>query len=190
MNMTIPHPRTLAILGLLTASVAEGAITAQLSGGDGDFMTVTFPDAISFMIQEGVSIENGTFFVVLQGAGNYFNLDKNIVGTLTYSLNGGPAQNLIGLGNGITYNDLSATDLYLYGAGQPGFVQTGDVIVVSAGASTTTTGVNGPLTVNTSFQAFLTDGDGRRISANAIPEPSGVVLGSLGALGLVLRRRK
>jgi len=190
MKLTIPHPRTLAILTLLAASSAHGAVAALLSGGNGDFMTVTLPETITFTIQEGVLIENENFFVVLQGVGNYFNLDKNIVGTLTYSFNGGPNQNLVGLANGVNYNDLVATDMYLYGAGQPGFIQTGDVIVISPGASTTTTGVNGPLTVNTSFEAFLVDSNGRRISANAVPEPSGAALAGLGASALFLRRRK
>ena len=101
-------------------------------------------------------------------------------GTITFSINGGSAQALNIVNQGIAENDLTADDFYTYGSA-PG-VSIGDVVTLSSGTLTTTPNIASPPPTSGTFTTFLADGSGRRISANGVaaPEPGTLPLVGMG----------
>jgi len=177
---------TLALPLLACAPSAEAAVTLDTSGGSGAPVTVTLLSPITFTItvQQGVSAP----IFVFDGFGADFG--GSVTGSITYSVNGGPAKAINYMGYGYANNDMTEDDMYLYGD----FValNLGDTVVLSAGSLTTSDIMESSVPTDTSSSVFIAQDFGLRISDTAavVPEPSSALLLGLGGAGFFLRRRR
>ena len=186
-----------AVLGLaaLGATHARAQALLTFSGGLGTPLTLTLNAPVTYAITTAGSASSSPYFI-FQGVGNVYNTDFPIVSsTLTFTINGGPAQTVDSAGSGFPVRSIAATDVLVYGS-QPGLA-VGDTVVLGVGTLTTTGNYAGAPPAGGSFQTFIADGAGNKLDAvngvSAAPEPSTWALlgaGILGLGGLTLRQHR
>ena len=184
--------KVFALLAVLAVSCTTGHSQAHLSfsGGSGSPLTLSLAQTITYTITNPRTSDAPLF--VFEDLGNLFQNGQYIVNsTITFSRNGGEALTITTVNSGISSFDLSANDVYMYGpmAG----ANVGDVITLRSGSITTMSNVAAAAPSNGSYDTFVVDGQGVRLSPNgvAVPEPQSVLLGVIG-LGVLLvcaRRR-
>lgn len=186
--MKIASPRSLALLATaLLASAAQGAISLEVTGGNGSPLTITLLESVTYTIAPGAPEDNFPIFVIDEATtGTPF--DSNVTGTMTFSINDGDLQSFIYLSGGVNAADLTANDIYFY-RGEL-LLEEGDTITLHAGYLTTASAVNAVPAGGSSFESFMINNMGTRITGDAVPEPSAAALLGLGAAGFVLRRRR
>lgn len=190
MKFILPRPGTLALLATLLASAAQGAVTLSISGGSGTPLNFTLLQSITYTVVEEEEEESMAPLFIFEGtAGSSTYLAGNLTGDITFSINGIGNYPITQIFSGHTGGDMTADDIYLYGGLYP--LNTGDVITISAGTLTTTESLPDavPALSGGIAESFLTDGNGVRISPNAVPEPSAALLGATCIVGLLRRRR-
>ena len=197
LSSLLPRPYKLAIatcLGIATLTVLPQKAGAQanltFSGGSGTPLTMTIASPITYTIITSVGGGDGPVFA-FQGVGNVIGYAfPPVTATMTFSINGGAAQTINAINSGYTGGSLTADDVYVFGS-FPG-VTVGDTVFLSAGAITTTTNIAAAAPANGTYNTFITDGAGDKISGSpSAPEPGTLALLALGmAPGIVARRRK
>ncbi len=186
--MKIASPRSLALLATaLLASAAQGAISLEVTGGNGSPLTITLLESVTYTIAPGAPDDNFPIFVIDE-ATTGTNFSSNVTGSMTFSINDGDLQSFIYMSGGVNASDLTANDIYFYrGALQ---WEEGDTITLHAGYLTTTIAVGAVPAGGSSFESFMINSSGSKITGDAVPEPSAAALLGLGAAGFVLRRRR
>ena len=180
-------------LGALGVSHARAQADLTFTGGLGTPLALTLNAPVTYVVTTAGGEDSAPLFD-FQSVGNLFSSRPGMNGTITFTVNSGTAQTLTTLNSGIGAGSLAATDAYLYGE-FPG-VAVGDTVVLNAGTLTTNGNFAGAPPAGGSYQTFLFDDEGIRLSAGngiagAAPEPStwAAVLGGVGVLGIVLHRR-
>ncbi len=167
---------------LLLGGAARGQAILSFSGGNGTPFTLTLSQTVAYVITSSTPAFSGPYFV-FQNVGNVFAGGFSFgSGTITYSLNGGPAQTLISLGNNLTAN---VTDLTILGT-QTG-ATVGNIVRLNAVTFTTSGNVAAAPPPDGSYNTFIIDNNGAQRSGLgvAVPEPQSVALFASGALILL-----
>ncbi len=172
---------------VLGAATARGQAILSFSGGLGTPITLTLSQSVAYTITSSTPTLNGPYFV-LQNGGNIFagGFDTGI-STITYSINGGPAQSLNSLANNLTLNP---SDLTFLGT-QTGATM-GSIVLLNAGTFTTSINIASPPPANGSFNTFVIDNNGSPHSGFGVgvPEPYPTALLASGAMGLFVALRR
>jgi hypothetical protein len=185
---------TLALAAVL-ASAGSACAQASLtfSGGNNTPFVLTLNAPVTYATTASAGNGTGPFFL-FKGVGNVFaRTITSVVGSITFSIDGGAPQSITIENSGAVGNSLAAEDVFIYGS-LPG-VAPGSVITLTAGTLTTTFDVPGAPPSNGSFTTFIVDGNGTRNSTDGVsvvPEPAtwGLLLGGFGLLASVLRFRR
>ncbi len=189
MTFLRPFLCLLAVSAFLVGS-AHGQANLTITGGNGSPFTFTLAQAVTYTVTATTPLAP---LPVFANVGNIFgNSYPAVSGTITFSVNGGPATTLTVANSGFVGGALTANDLYFYG-NRPG-VTSGDTVVVTAGSLTTDSSFAQPPPASGTFTTFLVDDNGNRVSLNgtSVPEPGSLALLAMGGLGLiwgVARRR-
>ena len=102
----------------------------EFSGGNGSPLTITLLQPVSYTITTGSSQTAFVFEAAVAGGdANYY---APLSGTITYTVNGGTPRILTHVNSGGSGDDLSADDLFIFGAVVP--LSAGDVVTLSAGS--------------------------------------------------------
>ena len=175
--------RTLRSLALLAAvSLAVFAIVPHVhaqadltfSGGNGAPLELTLDAPVTYLVTNTPAPASSSPGFDLQGVGEIVDNDaQGLTGTITFTINGGPAQTISEFNSGINGGSLALTDVYLFGE-TPG-VAVGDVVALDAGTLTTTEDFANLPPASGSFQTFIFDSGLNRLDAVdgiSVPEPS------------------
>jgi hypothetical protein len=160
------------------------AVQAQaklvFSGGNGSPLTITLQQSVTYTINNSQCSVRAPFFN-FDEAGNAFG-SREVTGTMTFSINGGPAQHITETGSGFSDNDVSENDIYVYGNRTT--VSSGSTIVLNAGTITTIENFLDPLPANGSYATFIVNYLGNRCSENGVA--MGTTAASVSISGRVL----
>ena len=190
--------RRVALTLIFAASTAAShAISVSFSGGNGANLSITFNEAIDLTLTA-----NSTYVrLVFDGLYSPTSDGLGPISNLSYTINGGTDPNE---DPGHTLYDWNLTngaqspDDYLFTVSS-GTTNSGSVYHFASGQTVTTTGgwANNPAAFNPTFQIFLADLFGNRVSAvlpgtiSAVPEPATYAgLAGLASLGFVAYRRR
>lgn len=183
------------------ASAAHAQANLIFSGGGGSPLTLTLTTPITYTITKA----NGAAI----GANLYFTFDavgtgfagQSANGTITYSINGGAAKTVSGIGSGYNGGDTTPDDLYAPSSTAQG-VSVDDIVTLSSGTLTTDGNLPSAPPASGSFATFIANQPGTKISTNGVsasavgaPEPGSLPLLGMGltmGAGIVgtLRRRQ
>lgn len=196
MNMNALRSTAILAAVALAAFSAAPRVHAQadleFAGGDGAPLVLTLDAPVTYLVTTASTGANGPGFD-FQGVGDVFPDEfASVAGSITFTIDGGPAQSISTINSDFAGGALSATDVYIFGA-VPG-VAVGDTVVLNAGSLTTASAFSGALPASGSYQTFLFDESGAKLDAmngTSVPEPSAWTLLLAGAslAGLMLKRR-
>ncbi len=176
-----------AVLVLLCGSARAGVIVS-FSGGNGTPITLTLPQPVDYAITSSTPTLSGPYFV-FQNVGNIFagGFDNAGSSTITYSVNGGPAQSLTSLANNQAPNPIDLTIL-----GTQTGATVGNIVRLNAGTFTSSVNVAAAPPMNGSYDTFVVDNNGAQHSGLgvSVPEPQSAVILASGAMGLMFGRRR
>ena len=189
----------LALAGVgLTALCAAPAANAQanltFSGGSGSPLSLTLVNPVTYTV---TVTNNIAPLFIFQNVGNPFSGSTGVSGDITFRVNGGATQTIVGIGSGNTFGAVAANDIYIYG-NLPG-VTVGDIVTLASGTVTSTISTTPARPTNGSYNTFLSEiVSGTRLSANSVsgsanaPEPGSLALLAPFAVGgvAVLRRKR
>jgi hypothetical protein len=176
------------LLGMASlTSVASAAVTVTTSGsGAGGDATITMPQ-IQFTATSAFA--GGVLVIVFDEAQPNAGNDRFL--NFTGPALGGGAISFVAE-SGYSGNDITANDPYILTFAALPF-NIGD-IVTFAGGSSQLTSVESNYTIfaSGSYEVFLANDPGQRLTANgqAVPEPASALLLSVGILGYTARRRR
>lgn len=177
-----------AVMYSFTVASSYSAVAMSWAGGSGAPLSVNFAAPVMFDVTTASGSGFAPIFVMV-GIGNLFGNSKPDATGLVFSINGGLGQAITSWNSGFVFGSVAMNDVYFYSTALPG-LSVGDVVTVTAGSLTGTTSHAGAGPSATSAEMFIIDGsNGTRIGAVAVPEPSAMLFGGLGLLGLLLRRR-
>ncbi|MDQ2924558.1 MAG: PEP-CTERM sorting domain-containing protein [Acidobacteriota bacterium] len=194
-TVTLPARLLAALLGaasLGAAASAHAQANLSFSGGNNTPLVLTLNAPVTYLINITGAAGNAPFFD-FQGVGNLFNQSfPAITSTVTFSINAGAPFTITNENSGVAFGAFAANDVYLYSNALPG-VAASSVITLSAGTVTTTGNYAPAPPGGGSFNTFVVDGNGTRLSPNgvAVPEPATWALLGLGSpvlLGAMRRR--
>ena len=189
--------RFLPVCGLAAALYFGAAATSQAtvamswSGGSGAPLSVTFAYPIVFNVVTAAGVDEGPA-VDMVGIGNLFGDIFPSATGVSITINGGSSLSITNWNSGHLGIDAALTDVYFFGIGAIPGVAVGDVVTVSAGTLTGLDPYAGAAPTTTSTEMYLVNYLGQNISSpgtSVVPEPSAALLGGLGLLGLLRRRR-
>ncbi len=175
-----------SVLFFASMTVSQAAIALTWSGGNGSPLSVTLNDPVTFVV--GTAATQEGFDMV--GVGN-LGLGYSSATGLAYSVNGGSNLFIINTisSSGTSGGDVSANDTYFFG--DFANLVPGDVVTLNAGTLTTALPFAAAPPSNSSVEMFVFDTVGINIGGGtAVPEASTALLGGLGLLGLLRRRRR
>ena len=177
--MKIPPGKLLPLVFLALSSCAYAQAYVTFDGGLGAPVRLTLNAPVTYQITSA-PVSSSPFFVI-DGVGNFFGEALVANGTITFSINGGPARNLGNFYSNVALNSITADDVVLQGE-TPG-VAVGDLVTLSAGTLTSTSNYAGAGPANGYHASFVSDFVARAISPTVpAPEPStwaGLVFGGL-----------
>ncbi|HEX9929258.1 MAG TPA: carboxypeptidase-like regulatory domain-containing protein [Pyrinomonadaceae bacterium] len=174
------------IAAVFVLAIFIPAVQAQayltFEGGNGAPLTITLQQTVTYTINNSNCSGGGPVFI-FDGAGDPFQgLFLPVTGTITFFINGGTAQPITSAASGVTANNISPNDIFIFGA-QTG-APNGSTIVLNAGTVMTTSNAAGPTPANGSYPTFITEGNGVQCSENGIA--TGVTAASVSISGRVL----
>ncbi len=185
---SVSRMAAVAALALGVSSSAFGVVL-NFSGGGGTPLSMTLASPVSYTITQAVGGSSAPAFI-FQGTGNPFlNASRPVIGSITFSVNGGAAQTITTANSGIALGAVGFNDTYFFGTLLP--FALGDTVLLSAGALTTTANIAGAAPAGGDFQSFISTGSGTNISTfgttvgNAPDAGSTAALLGLGLLGLL-----
>jgi hypothetical protein len=168
MRTKIPFfAKTALVLAALTSfSPSLHATTAQVtfSGGSGAPLSFSLKAPVTYTVTAAPT--NLAPYFVFRNTEN-LNFAVPISGSITYSVNGGPAQTLVIARSGFSIGELAVEDLFFYGT----FIalNVGDVVTLTAGTCTTTGNVAAAAPANGSYTTLIFDGNGVPITEEVLP---------------------
>ncbi len=180
---------TLAATALLTsASSSRAAAILSFSGGNNTPFVLTLSAPVQYVINAAPT-SSGPFFL-FQSVGNVLGAQTGATGTISYSINAGPAVSILTENSGVSAGAIAPSDLYIFGAAST--LTIGSVVTLSAGTLTTTSNVASAPPASGSFNTFIVDGNGVQISAAGItvPEPTTWAMLGVGFTALLGFRRR
>lgn len=179
----------------LAAPAAQAQADLSFTGGGGSPLQFTLASPVSYTITTAASSPLNFLF---DGVADSIITAVPLVGSITYSVGGGPDQTINFLLTGLAFGDVTANDIMISGPASEN-VSVGTVVVLKAGSMTTAGNYNGATpTSGSSITTFIVantvriSSNGVEVQASAAPEPGTLALLALGGLplaGAVLRRR-
>jgi len=170
-----------------TMSTSHAAIAVAWSGGNGSPLSVTFSAPVEFQVT-GTPLYEATFLLV--GVGDLTSNTIILATGMTYSINGTDF-NITGARSGYdSIYDTTANDLIIWGGGPLPTI--GDTMILNPGTLTLTGDYAGTPPADGDINMFITNGLGGNISpagVSVVPELSSALLGGMGLLSLLRRRR-
>ena len=170
-----------------TMSTSHAAIAVAWSGGNGSPLTVTFSAPVEFQVTGTPYAEMASFLLV--GVGDLTSNTVILAAGMTYSINGTDF-NITGARSGYVGYDTTANDLIIWGGGPLPAI--GDTMILNPGTLTLTGDYAGAPPADGDINMFITNGWGADISpagVSVVPELSSALLGGMGLLSLLRRRR-
>ena len=186
----------LASLTATRAAAAPSMVNFTFTGGNGT-LTLTLDTPVQYTVINYAMDPQAAPVFIIGNTGDFANgggqgAGYGVTGNITFSVDGGPTQNLYVLGSGYqSPYDWEPQDGYVTGD-LPG-VGAGDTVTLTAG-TLTVSGFTGTVPASGPYDTYIVDGLGYILSEPgvAVPEPSTWAMLSLGAAGMslvVLRRQ-
>ncbi len=166
---------------------AAAAVSVSFSGGQDLPLSISVNTPATYMVQQASEYVIFVFDDVGSGA----NLGLGVSGTITYSVNDGPAMTINLVGGSIGFGALDTADWYIYSNSPLATpLAPGDRVTIHPGTLSTSQNYNGTIPASGSFGTFIAGGSLEHIGVEIVPEPSAALLGGLGVVGLLARRRR
>ncbi len=168
---------------LASASHVRAQANLSFSGGNNAPFVLTLNTPVQYVINAALT-SNAPFFI-FKNVGNPLGGQTSVSGSISFSINGGPAQTIMSENSGAAIGNISTNDLFFFGPFSA--LGIGNVITLTAGTITTNTSVAGAPPAGGSFTTFLTDANGVQVSTTgiAVPEPTTWALLGLGGTMLL-----
>lgn len=190
------HLRALALAGLILAGAAalpgraHAQANARFSGGLNAPVTLTLNAPVTYVITTAATTRLG---FILKNTGNLGDGNPVANSTITFTINNGAPVTITGFQSNVTISTTVApTDLILFPA-DGSTVAVGDVVRLLTGSLTTGSGVASAVPTATSYQTFIINTSGTRLTAvSPVPEPSAwaALLAGAGLGGAATLRRR
>ena len=202
---------SILVFALAGASAARAQVYLSFTGGNGSEVVITWTSPIVYTLQSNTAISSLNPTFVFQAVSNSQTIfpTAGAVGGIapTYTSTGAGLtdglQTINTFSTPTTFNAVSSGDVVFYATNDTAntFLTAGDVFTLSAGSLQYTGAPNtsatylGALPSNGFYNTFIVDGSSTYLTnlgnGSAVPEPSAyALLTGLGALGLVMRRRR
>lgn len=189
----IPLTVALAAAALFAiGSHAKADVPAEFTGNNGNNFSITLTSPVSYTITTTSPSGSSPRFI-FQNTGDIFSGSTfDAHGNMTFSINGGTSNVIVGIGTGSTGGGVSSNDLFFYG--NPTGLSIGDIVTLSAGTPLTAyTNGTVPPPPNGNYRTFIADSQLNVISKDgvtAVPEPSAFLLFGIGGLALLFFRKR
>ena len=179
----------IAAVAGLASSAANAAVPVTFAGGSGAPLTITLDQPYQFH----TFAETNRHMFVVHGVGDFMNsFGMQLVGDITFSVNGGPARAITNFGTGSSGGggDLGADDMYLNSADL--YSEPGSIVVLSAGTLSTHFPIPETAPASGSFDLMIHNATGQMVSYGGVPvpEPASLGLAMVGAAAMLRRRRR
>lgn len=146
--------------------VAQAQANLTFEGGNGSPLKITLLQTVTYTINNSQCAGGGPVFIFDEAGNPFLGSFLPVTGTMTFFINGGTAQSITSTASGVTANNISPNDIFVFGA-QTGATN-GNMVVLNAGTVMTTSDVAGPKPENGSYATFITDGNGFQCSDNGV----------------------
>jgi hypothetical protein len=152
----------LAAIAAITAAPRASAVPVGFSGGGGTPLSFTLSQPVTYTITASTGLIAPYFVFQNVFPSSFFS--QNVSGSISFSINGGPALTIQVLGIAVG-GSITANDLILQRTLPLGFT-VGDVIVLSGGTVTTLGNVTPAAPASGNFNTFMASTSGARISTD------------------------
>lgn len=181
-------------LALSTAPVVSAAAQVNLvvGGGAGTPLSITVSTPVTYTITK---VPTSNYYFAFKSFGDVFSASfPSPSGSIGFQINGGATTYFLDRFNsGVAGGDVVGSDLYVFtDMGVPGLA-VGDVITLNTGTLATIGPVFANAPASGSFESFIFNEIGDRISSNAVstvPEPASLALMGAGFVGLAGAARR
>jgi hypothetical protein len=169
---------------LASAGHVRAQANLSFSGGSSSPFVLTLNAPVQYVINAALT-SNAPFFV-FKNVGNPVGSQTSVTGSISFSINGGPAKAIATENSGAAVGTIGSNDLFFFGPFSG--LNIGDVITLAAGTETTNTSVANAPPPGGNFTTYLTDGNGVQVSTTGVtvvPEPATCALLGLGCMALL-----